>query len=586
MLNNPPNLNALWASFIVEELIRNGVDTFCVSLGSRSTPLAMAVATGDPLTHFVHHDERALAFFALGHAKATQRPVAFICTSGTAVANALPAVAEAAQAHVPLIVITADRPAHLHDSGANQTMPQSGLYRDFTRWHHDFPTPSLDVPPEYVLTTVDQAVHRSLSAPPGPVHLNCPFDEPLAPDPVDFDHESYTRNLASWFDGPFTQYALPVRSPNPTQVDNVLSMLRQDKRGFIVAGQLSSNEDIAAAKLLAEVTGWPLLPDATSCLRFGNGPETTIHHYDFLLETNYIDLFNASSFIVHVGGAVTSKRLQKFLASTPSRYYIRIANHPHRLDPLHRVSHRLDVQLSEFVRIAQERGQLTADASWVADLMEASKTAGKLVEETVGQEAPLTEIGVVRSVLKSSPSERNVYLGNSLPIREADTFGDADGAGCRIFANRGVSGIDGNIATLAGHAAGLGQGVTAILGDLTTLHDLTSLGLLNKSRAPIVLIVLNNDGGGIFSFLPIAEHDTHFETFFGTPHGRSFDAFAKGYDIDYYAPSDILSFEAEYAKCIDNGRHALIEIKTNRRDTESIQRKALQTIWKKLNDSA
>ena len=202
MLNEAPNLNFLWASLIVEECVRNGVDFFSVAPGSRSAPLAWAVATGGPLEYNVHFDERGAAFQALGYAKSVGRPAVFICSSGTALVNALPAVAEAAYAHVPLLLITADRPPELQETGANQTIHQSEIYAPYARWRYTLPCPSLDHPPENVLTTVDQAVHRAMTAPAGPVHLNCQFREPLAPLHVGFNSPAATTNIASCSDRP------------------------------------------------------------------------------------------------------------------------------------------------------------------------------------------------------------------------------------------------------------------------------------------------------------------------------------------------------------------------------------------------
>ncbi len=582
MLNNAPNLNQLWASLIVEELVRSGADAFVICPGSRSAPLATAVASGGPLTSFVHFDERGAAFFALGYARAVNRPAVLVCTSGTAVANAMPAVVEASYARVPLIVLSADRPPELLDTGANQTIDQTKLFGGFVRWQHTLPCPDLNVPPEYVLTTVDQAIHRAMSRPAGPVHLNCMFREPLAPVKKEFDAPSYTRSLASWFDGPFTRYATSpggatdILSP---ALDGALTMLDQERRGILIVGQLHIPQEVRAADAIAARLGWPMLADAASGLRQGPCAARRIAFYDQLLRTRHADEFHTAPVLLHLGGAITSKTLANFIEATPSRLYLRVADTPSRLDPSHRVSLRIEIPIAEFDRLLAARlAERSPDNEWLDRIESASRRIGKKLDEFFAARNDVSEPGVLRSVFQRAPADSVVFLGNSMPIRDAEMFGPETPHALRIAANRGASGIDGNIATAIGHGAALGVPVTAVIGDLAALHDMNSLALAQTLRKPFVLVIINNDGGGIFSFLPIAEHPKHFERFFGTPHGMTFESVAKQFGLGHVQPQTAPDFDSAYATALNANAGTLIEVRTDRSANLALHRELERAI--------
>lgn len=585
MLNEAPNLNYLWAALVVEELVRCGVETFCISPGSRSAPLATAAAGGGPIRTFVHFDERGTAFHALGHAKATGRPAAFICTSGTAAANAMPAVVEASLAHVPLLVLTADRPPELQDAGANQSIDQVKIYGDYVRWQHVFPCPDLNVPPEYVLTTVDHAYRRALGPPAGPVHLNCMYREPLAPDPVPFDARSYTRDLASWFDGPYTACARAEAAPDKRAMDGVANLLRQTRRGILIIGQLVAPSDVIAAEKLCRLLHWPVFADVASGLRTGPVDGRIVHHFDHLLRSRHAGPIGTATVLLHVGGPVTSKTLLDFIARTPSRNYIRVADHSARHDPVHRVSHRLECGLPHFAAAVEALGPIPMDDEWANELEQAScRVAGRL-DEFIRPDAPINEIAAVRVASRLAPAGSVLFLGNSMPVRDADKYAAHDGRRPIVAANRGASGIDGNVATAAGHASGLRTRATAVIGDLALLHDLNSLALLRNTRYPAHLIVLNNDGGGIFSFLPIARHPKHFERFFATPHGLRFKAIAETFGLLYAAPATTSEFEAVYREHLQQPASSIIEITTDRAENVELHRRLDEAIERKLDET-
>ena len=572
-LNSAPNVNYLWASLIVEELDRLGIDTFCIAPGSRSAPLAMAVAGNGVVKGIVHYDERGAAFHALGHAKATGRPAVFICSSGTAVANALPAVVEAGQSFVPLILLTADRPPELLDTGANQAILQQGIYGPYVRWSTTLPCPDTAVPPEFVLTTVDQAVYRATSSPPGPVHINCMFREPLAPVEENFNVIEYTRSIASWFDGAFTQYIGSRAGIDENALRRVRAVLTMSGRGLLVVGALNSRAEMDAAQKLAEMLHWPVLPDVASGLRLDATEGPYLRYADrLLLSKKWKEELASAQVIVQIGGPVTSKNLLHFLQAIPSRQYVRIADHPCRHDPGHRVSHRLEMKLDDVLRALESNERPYSDGEWNRMLVDASESVGPMIDRFVDDEPTLSEIAVARIVSAAAPGEGTLFLGNSMPIRDMDLYGAPRPEAPLVAVNRGASGIDGNIATAAGYADALRKPVTMVLGDLAFLHDLNSLSLAAKARQPFVIVVINNDGGGIFSFLPIAEKNLHFERYFGTPHGHGLGALCEGFGVAHVLATSKEDFAAAYTNALTQPGCTVIEARTDREHNRLLHR--------------
>ena len=570
-LSDSPNINALWSALIVEELARNGVRFFCLSPGSRSAPLALAVAGRPGARHAMHFDERGAAFHALGYTKATQRPAALVCTSGTAAANYLPAIVEAAMSRVPLIVLTADRPPELLDTGANQTIHQPGIFSHYTRWDVTLPCPDEAVPPQTLLTTIDYAVHRATGAPAGPVHVNAMFREPLAPTATDRDFAPYVAPLAKWeaAQTPYTAYAPSHPVADTESHERVLELLRGARHGLIIAGALPGDAG-PAVRELAQTLNWPVFADIASGLRLGSPAPPVVHHYDLLLSTGAIPKDCRPDVILQLGGAFVSKRLLQFLDHSPPGHYILVDENPDRLDPAHRVSLRVEASPARFcagICRGIASGMAPAqDPAWAGHLYGLSETVNGVVAETLTQYDYLTEPTVARAVAGDIPAGHTLFLGNSMPIRDMDRFASPHGAPVRVAVNRGASGIDGNIATAAGFARGAQTPVTALLGDLALLHDLNALAMLRELPQPVTLVVVNNDGGGIFSFLPVAGFPEHFEELFGTPHALTFAKAAELFGLQYAAPESLPEFKAAYRAAAAQTASTLIEVRTNRED--------------------
>jgi 2-succinyl-5-enolpyruvyl-6-hydroxy-3-cyclohexene-1-carboxylate synthase len=586
MIADAPNINSLWARLVVEELTRNGVTGFHVSPGSRSAPLALAAAEHPQAHCRVHFDERGAAYHALGHAAASRRPAVLICTSGTAVANYFPAVMEASSARIPLLLLTADRPPELLAAGANQTVDQSKLFGTYARWEMTLPAPSMEAAPEAVLTTVDQAVYRCLRAPAGPVHLNCMFREPLAPLPTGQDFRTYLSSVRAWSAGtrPYSTYGGMRPGSDPTVLKECLARIDSTRHGLLVVGRLETHEESDAILKLARALNWPTLPDVTSGLRLGDIRAPLIHYFDQLLTSErYRRLFRPQT-ILHLGGAVTSKRYLRQLETSPPLNYIQIVGHPLRQDPAHRVTLRGEMEIAGFCGSITPAVTRQGEDSWLYAFRRASMRVKDLVQEFVDKDSALTEIAIAQLVSRHLHEGDILYLGNSMPIRDMDMFGFAGGAPVRVAANRGASGIDGSIATPVGWADGSGRPVTALIGDLAALHDLNSFALAPRAAAPVVFVVVNNNGGGIFHFLPVAAFPEHFEQSFGTPHGFRFDCAAEMFGLEYANPRSKAEFVDAYQAARERGAPAIIEVNTDRAENLRVH-KALQSAIVQALDS-
>lgn len=556
----PPTaaLNAFWADLLVEELRRQGVCHVALSPGSRSTPLALAVVRSG-IGYTVCIDERGAAFLALGAARATGQPAAFVCTSGTAVANAMPAVVEAGMDGVPLLLLTADRPAELRHTGANQTVDQVRFFGHHVRWAFDLPAPDADVDPAFVLTTAGLAVRHATHAPAGPVHLNIPFREPLAMGPDDApvpDPPHVERWRASG-----QTYTTPLAQTRFVNAAPLVGVLDGARRGLVVLGQ---GGDPYQAYRLADRLGWPLLPDLRSDARLGADARIACPHYDLVLTSGAFADAHRPDAVVQVGRPPVSKRLATFLAESRPAVWVSVTAGPERLDPAHAVTHHvLDPAwaLDDVVEALDEQPH----GDWVRGWRAASQAVADVLAEVYDARDEITEVGVARALVRAVPDEEALVVAASMPVRDVDQAAPVDGARVYVYANRGASGIDGTVATAAGVARGSGRGVAVLAGDLAVLHDLNSL-LLLRSGPRVVVVVVNNDGGGIFSFLPVAAHTprAEFEAVFGTPHGRTFADAAALFGLEYRASASTDAFQTDLSDALARDTSTLIEIRTER----------------------
>ncbi len=538
--------NALWSALLIEELTRLGVQDICIAPGSRSAPLTLAAAAHPRLRTHLHFDERGLGFLALGLAQGHQRPVALIVTSGSAVANLLPAVVEARQSGIPLWLLTADRPAELIDCGANQAIEQSQIFAGYPVHQLQLPVPDNGIAPSWLLAALDQAAFQQQQIP-GPVQVNCPFREPLYPVAGQQLPPDALRGLDTWLGStqPWTQYQAmqPVCPASP-----LWPQVRQSK-GIIVAGRLSRREDAAAVLQLAQQTGWPLLADIQSQLRFHPQAVTyadlALHHPQFRKE-----LAQAETLLLF-GGRLVSKRLQTFLNDHPWQHCWQIDSRSERLDNGLSVQQRFVVSPESWCRTHHCEPQRIP---WLPLQTWEQKLAG-LIASNLPDWGEITLCHQLNRQLQGI-----LFAGNSMPIRLLDMLGSAGVHPAHVYTNRGASGIDGLIATAAGVAkAHPEQATTLLLGDTSALFDLNSLALLRTLTTPFVLIIINNDGGNIFHRLPVPEQYRIREQYYQLPHGLKFRAGAEQFELAYAAPTDAPTFHQAYQTALTQPRATVLE---------------------------
>lgn len=538
-------LNLLWGSLILEELARLGVQHVCMAPGSRSTPLTLAAAKQSKLKQHLHFDERGLGFLALGLAKASRAPVAIITTSGTAVANLYPAIVEAWLTQVPLIVLSGDRPPELLGCGANQAIVQPAIFADYAK-QVNLPTPDLAIPPQALLTLLDESVANAKR----PVHVNCMYREPLYPSSMSADFTQYLSPLGNWQHSvnPYNHYAEAklISSPAPDALARFVH-----GKGVIVAGTLAPHEQPEQLIELAQKLGWPLLTDAQSQLRQHGAAIGNIDQ--LLLQPKAKALLQAADTVLVFGGRLLSKRLISYLNEQKWKRYWQVLPEQTRLDPSHSAKQIWVSPLANFTQLPWPR---SSEANWAVQLIEANEQLATLFQQQI-DDAEFGEAQVVRAV--ANQGEQQLFIGNSLPVRLYDMFAPITASAPSIYTNRGASGIDGLLATACGIAAHKGQATTLIIGDLSQLHDLNSLALAAKQQGPFVIVILNNDGGNIFNLLPVPDEKLR-SNYYRLAHGLEFGYGAAMFGLPYNRVEDLLSFNEAYRDALAYRGASVIEV--------------------------
>jgi 2-succinyl-5-enolpyruvyl-6-hydroxy-3-cyclohexene-1-carboxylate synthase len=522
------NPNARAMRCFAAALARAGVTDVCISPGSRSTATALALIQTDGVRAWVITDERAAGFFALGLAGETRRPVALLCTSGTAAANYLPAVVEASLSQVPLVVLTADRPPELRDCYAAQTIDQVRLFGSHVRWSVDAPAPAGGLALDgYFRTIAHRAVAAALAGPRGPVHVNLPMREPL----LDVADERTRLGADGTAAAEIAADATPeVRVhaasglPSAATVRELAPELAHHARGVIVCGPGAARDGDAAAILrLADRLGWPVLADPLSGLRFGAHEHApVVDAYDLLLQGDALGAGWRPDAVLQLGTPVVSASLQRWLAAAQSRPYVVVAPPGIWPDPLQRATDvvRADAGALAAALVAALPPARAASSRWLRAWREVTAAARTALDRLLACEEGLFEATVLAELVARLPAGSALHVGNSLPVRALDTFvGGTAAAAISCHGNRGANGIDGVVATALGAAAGRDRPTALVVGDLSFLHDLGALQIAARHCLPLLVVVVNNDGGGIFSFLPQAALGETFEALFGTPHG-------------------------------------------------------------------
>ena len=529
-----PNRNTLWGETLVDELAASGIDAVCLAPGSRSTPLTVAFADHPDIEVFSHLDERSAAFFALGRGRRTGTPTPVVCTSGTAAANFHPAVLEASESRVPLLVLTADRPPDLQDSGANQTTDQQQLYGSAVRLYRTLPEPEAEPRKLRSLrVTAGRAVAAATGTPPGPVHLNAPFRKPLEPTPVPgdvpADFEATAPLAARGREGPFVETTRGQQRLDDTDLQALAHGLADADRGLLVTGPADEpTPSRAAVAALADATGFPVLADPLSGHRFGAHVAETVvcGGYDSYLDgAEWPD----PEVVVRFGASPTSKVLRNYLAATDARQVV--------VDPAG------GWREAEFTATDLVVAQPTPLAEELAAAIPVEASAGTSEYRERFQRAEQThwqvvetdewfEGGIVGTVARRCPDPATLFVSNSMPVRDLDRFGRPREAALTVLGNRGVSGIDGITSTALGAGSATDEPLVVVLGDIAFYHDMNGLLALERCGVDATIILVDNDGGGIFHMLPIEDFDPPFTEQFRTPHGLDFAPAGELYGCD------------------------------------------------------
>lgn len=556
---------------IVNTLVASGVKHAVVSPGSRSTPLAYAIAHVDAIKMHRHVDERAAGFYALGLAKAKKEPVVLLCTSGTAAANYFPAIVEAKYARVPLIVVTADRPHELREVGAPQAIHQPAMFGQHVKWTADFPIPDEHVATlPFIARHVARAVAMSLEAPYGPVHLNIPFREPLI---IDFKQVDGS-------DAPAVYNS--ISTPHPAAVSSLKEIVSKAKRGMIVVGELECLSDMEAIWVFVRQVKWPILVESLSNMR-GCVPadcmEYVISTYDAVLKNDAFKARIAPDVVIRFGAQPVSKFLMQMIASSGVNHYVVIDESVHFRDSIHTATDVICASVGEWL---MNGFSSTLDENYMRDWQKAQQIAVEEIERYTDKHQD--EGAYVWELLRDVEGPVTLFASSSMPIRDIDTMYVPNSKDIRIVANRGTNGIDGVLSTAIGYSNATRDRETYLLiGDLALLHDSNGFLATRYQDCNLTVIVMNNNGGGIFSYLPQSKVEEYYDELFATPTHLGFGQLAEMYELDYVNVSTIADFKAKL-KEPKTSSVRLIEVMTNSEENVVAHRALWQAISMRLDE--
>lgn len=572
-MNHTEQLTRYLAQF-VDEFVQQGLTDVVISPGSRSTPISLTFAEHEGVTHWMNLDERSAAFFALGMAKEQKRPVALVCTSGTAVANYMPAVVEAFYSRVPLLVITADRPHELREVGAPQTIHQPDMFGTFVKWFHDLALPE-STPKQlaYARSVAARSYHQCYTGNSGPVHLNVPLREPLIPD---FSLEDLWKSEKK----PHHHFMNGEKHISLSDIKSVAEYINQNENILLVCGPQT---DVAAAEAIASLAAHakiPLLADPLSQVRAGNhAKDTVVETYDALLKIMMIKENWKPEVIIRFGAMPISKPYLQYVQHHVGCRHILIEESEGYREPAGIESTFIFANPRKFAQDLQ--AELTPkdnNNSWLLGWLDANQKAR---EEIITQtnKKKLTEGSIMSIVCNEVPEDGILMVGNSMPVRDLDSFMLATDKPYTTAANRGANGIDGINSTALGMATS-GKRVTLVIGDLSFYHDLNGLLVGKQYGLDLTVVLVNNNGGGIFSFLPQSQHPKHFEVLFGTPLDIDFSHAIKMYGGSYQLVEGKEDLQEVLSNSYRTPGLTVIEVKTDRQENVHWHR----ALWKNIEE--
>lgn len=606
------NVNQLWSDIVAEELARSGVRHAVISPGSRSTPLVLALAAHPDITDHSVIDERSAGFFALGLARATGRPTVLLCTSGTASSNYYPAVCEADSAGVPLLLLTADRPVQLRDTGAPQTMDQVKLYGGHVRRFFESAQPEAAEDKLRALrATVCHAVAMTHGALPGPVHFNFPFRKPLEPMPPAHSADAVDESLlasgspgiAGRADGRawtrFFTSAPGEYSAGPVDlgIAQAADALLRARRPVIIAGPDAEGASYADVLLTFAVRrGIPVIAEAASQLRFrtsqtksaratdvrdADADPPLLTTVDLLLRSEQFRAAFRPDCIIRTGGADTNAALQRFMEDLEDIDVIQLAPDLRRRDPAHAVSIHVagDVSASlAAMTMMMETAVMGMEDGWKDGLLRADAAARAALPDALAEAGAGLEAGYVHVLGALMPAGSALFVSSSMPIRDVETFLPAAVTSFDVVFNRGVNGIDGIVSTALGTARGRGMRTVLLTGDIAFLHNLNAVYGEGLRELPLTIVLFNNNGGEIFELLPVRDFDPAFTRHFLTPQNADMRALAAGLGLAYSAAESPEAFAGDFRASLSHDSVSVIEIRTDIRRSGELRRAVLKRV--------
>jgi len=575
---NISNRNTLWANLFVGELKKLGLQAVCIAPGSRSTPLAFAF-TQSEIKIYVHSDERSAGYFALGLAKACAAPVALLCTSGTAAANFFPAVVEANYGEVPLLVLTADRPAEMRESGANQTIDQIKMYGGHVRMFANVNAPEAGFSQSQMraLQTLAARAYEAAQAPiPGAAHINFEFRKPLEPTPQPNDLPVWLNEDAQTkieLNPTHTIFTRPLLTPAPAQIKFLSEASAAAPHGIIVAGPRCPAEDFPDLLFaLSKRLGYPILADALSGLRF----HPAVHSNTLGRFSAYLRQAPPAQLVLKFGDIPISAALGEYLQKQDGATQVHISAVPRWRDDGFTTTHFLHADPALVCRALLNETNAADESTWMSAWKNMEDAAQAALDSVRAEEN--FEGGILPDIVETLPAGGALYIANSLPIRHLDEFAAPQKKALRVFANRGASGIDGTLSSALGAAAHL-PGLVFVSGDLTFYHDLNGLLAAKRYALQAVMIIINNNGGGIFQRLPVSQFEPPFTDLFRAPHGLTFESAAKMYDIKY-SRIERLNLKKALREALEQKEMVILEIPSDAEKFEQIRSAALLNIWR------
>lgn len=566
------NRNNLWSENFFNRLSALGVRYACISPGSRSTALTLAIASNKKIKCFVHTDERSSAFFALGLARASGTPVIIITTSGTAVAEVYPAVIEAFQERVPLIVCTADRPPELTGRGANQTINQKNIYANHIRYFEDAGLPYAAI--AGIIKIRKMAERALVYSHLGPVHFNFPFRKPFEPDSFTDEFTTGDRHKLELYKSKEPVITVNEKPYDKKLLKEILYYIERAELGLIIAGPMKYDAKEKSAILkLSKKLNFPVLADASSQLRFGvNSKSTLITNYEGFLRNELFTKKYIPDVILQFGSTPSSKAIELYLSKiSPVRYIINKFGDVY--DPWNNASGILKCSPSLFNEIVLERISGKNKVSRGNIFYKADELTRNIKNKIINQSSFPNECRIIPEVIDSLPDDTQVVISNSMPVRDFDYFSPVTDKKISVYTNRGASGIDGIISTSLGIRKAVEKPTLLITGDLAFLYDLNSLAAADKYKIPLVILLINNNGGGIFSMLPISDYKKNFKNYFTSPHNLDFEPLVKGFKGNYKLLRGWDDLKDSIQNAFGRETFSVLEIKTGIKTSVNIRRK-------------